>query len=86
MKTKNTRRLGVAVALFAALAAPAAGRVFAQEQSPPAEVTTTATTQNNNDDGFPWGLLGLLGLGGLAGLTRREAPRRVEAVDASRRV
>lgn len=84
MKAKDVRRLGIGGALLAALAGPLVGSVvMAQDGSPSTETTTTTTQTDDND--FPWGLLGLLGLGGLAGLTRREAPRRVETVDASRR-
>lgn len=79
------RRLLAAAALLAILGSPTLGRMaFAQEgTTEPVPQTQPVETNENNE--FPWGLLGLLGLGGLAGLRRREEPRRVETIDASRR-
>jgi MYXO-CTERM domain-containing protein len=83
MKQLHVQRVRIAGALLLALGlAMVSGSVYAQGDNPPVESTQT-TQQDTND--FPWGLLGLLGLGGLAGLRRREAPLRLETIDASRR-
>lgn len=80
------KRAAVACALvLAVVGAPAFGSVvFAQDGTAQPETTQVTQPVQTEDNEFPWGLLGLLGLGGLAGLRRREEPRRMQTVDASR--
>lgn len=77
------RVLGTA-ALLMVLGSPAFGRMAFAQEGTAEPVPQTQVVQANDDNDFPWGLLGLLGLGGLAGLRRREEPRQVETIDASR--
>jgi MYXO-CTERM domain-containing protein len=71
---------------LALLASPTVGSVaFAQEGTVQPEAAPVVQPAQTEENDFPWGVLGLLGLSGLAGLRRREEPRRLETVDASRR-
>ena len=79
------RRLLVAAALLAILGSPALGRMAVAQEGTVQPVPQTQVVETDEQNDVPWGLLGLLGLGGLAGLRRREEPRRVETIDASRR-
>ena len=84
MNRTMVRKVRVAGALLLALGiSTVTSRVYAQDENQPVE--SAQTTQQDNTNDFPWGLLGLLGLGGLAGLMRRDAPQRMETIDASRR-
>ena len=79
-----SRRMLVGAALLMILGSPALGRMAFAQEGTVQPVPQTQVVETTDDNDFPWGLLGLFGLLGLAGLRRREEPRVVETVDASR--